>query len=213
MRYVVVLVYDRFYNVQEWIRCWKQSEQQTRLLVLHNVDLADNMEPYKSFCAANGVEYVSRRNDGMDIGALQDIARDRCVGFPQDMTAMLWCTDDVWPMSKTFATDMFEHLTRCDMVVALEVSDQIKRHIRTTAFVITKKLLERIQFPCDPVLTKNQCYQFEHRSQDAFFEQVNRLGGMVRVPRELKDAPLWDTDHRKILQRMSEHYKTFPLAV
>jgi hypothetical protein len=216
MNVVGVIAYDRLHNITEWLRCWKQTRDyipHTELVIVHNFKNPTQQKEVRRMCAMEGVTCISRKNVGMDIGAFQDICRGRLKGFP-DFERLLWCTDDVWPMRKTFINEMFSPFDEPDQygnvpaVVGLEMSLTIKQHIRTTCFAIRKEIVQVLRFPCDPVITKDDCYAFEHKSEHALYEQGQMMGGCVwhsQLPR----APLWDTGHRMGFNRIEEHFKHF----
>lgn len=213
MNLVAIVLYDRYENLNEWIRCWQMSRESTpntQLVVIHNYIGPIAMKNVKRICQAAGVVCVSRRNVGMDIGAFQDVCRQRLKGFP-DFDKLLWCTDDCWPMRPTFVHEMFEPFTDGKTaIIGLEMAYwQDKPHIRTTCFAIRKKHAVVMKFPADPIKTKDECYQFEHRHKHAIYEQGMEMGGVLWY-NQLRAAPLWDTGHRGGFNLYEEHYKNFP---
>lgn len=207
---VAVIVYDRFKNIEEWVRCWKLcNTENAELVIIHNFKNNEDKLKYKEFCNLNNIAYICRNNIGMDIGALQDVCRERLEGFPKEWDYLLWVTDDTIPMSKDFISHYLRKKPDIG-IVALELSNEHKLHIRTTGFMLRNEIMKLIQFPVDPILTKDHCYHFEHRGHDAFYEQMIQLGQVVKVNPSLKDSCLWDTDCRARLNRWEEHYKEFP---
>src|SRR5688572_4031522 len=103
---VAVVVYDRFQNVQEWTRCFEQCDtHNAELVIIHNYKNEAEEHAYRSFCQRANVRYIARKNVGFDIGAFQDVCKDRLEEFPQDYEYLLWCTDDIFTMKKTFVQD------------------------------------------------------------------------------------------------------------
>ncbi len=208
---VAIIVYTRLENLQKWLRAWNMCDKQgADLYVIHNYDIEEHHIPFRQVCIANNVNYIPRKNIGMDIGAFQDICRERLEGFPNEWDYLFWCPDDTIPMSKRFLHHYLALMRRRSGVVCLEISNEIKKHIRTTAFMIDKEISKLIKFPSDPITTKQECYEFEHRSKDAFYEQMIRLHKpVVQVHPNLRETFLWDTHCRANLRRMKHHYNEF----
>ena len=207
---VAIIVYDRLHNIENWIRCWSMCEQHgAEFMIIHNYDTEAQQIPFRTLCDTNNVKYIPRKNVGMDIGALQDIFRGRLEGFPNEWDYLFWCPDDTIPMSKKFLTHYLRSIGTG--VVCLEISKEVKIHIRTCAFMIDQGTASQINFPADPITTKLECYQFEHRSPNAFFEQVRKLGkSIVQIHPDLKQSYLWDTHCRANVRRWAHHYHEFP---
>lgn len=210
---VAVVVFDRFKNIQEWARCWKRcNTENAELIIIHNFKNSTDKASYSEFCQKEGVVYVPRENVGMDIGALQDVCRGRLEGFPNEWDYLLWMTDDVLPMSKKFIPAYLKEIQRPNSgVVCLELSKEVKLHIRTTGFMMSQLTASKITFPVEKITTKDHCYDFEHRGRNAFYEQVKRMGkNITQIHSNLKHSYLWDTHIRASLNRWDEHYKEFP---
>lgn len=208
---VAVIVHDRFDNIKEWVRCWSMCDTtNAQLVVIHNYDSQQAKEAYAEFLMGPGITHIPRENIGYDIGAFQDVCRNRMAGFP-DFDYLIWCTDDTLPMRKDFIHNL---ASTCKGVSCMEISEEVKRHIRTTGFCISKQTASKIQFPADPVITKEQCYHFEHRGHDAFYEQVKKLGLPAVQVTDIKVSPLWDSGQvkaRRPNNRKEEHYTLFPI--
>ena len=213
---VAVVVHNRIDNIKEWIRCFTMCNiENSSLVVIHNYEKEADISSYKMLCLANNVQYISRSNRGMDIGAFQDVCRQRLKGFSNNWDYLFWVTDDVIPMNKKFISIFLGEMHRTNMgVVCLEISSEFKRHIRTSGFMISRETAIHLNFFIDPITTKEQCYEFEHRNENSFFEQINKMGKVVKqVSSSLSVSYLWDIGHRKDLDRWSEHYKEFPNTV
>lgn len=210
---VAVVVYDRLQNVEEWIRCWKQCDtKNAELYIIHNYANEEDLHKCRTSCENAGIKHVRRQNIGMDIGALQDVCRGRLEGFPNEWDYLLWSTDDVIPMSKGFIEQYLSILNQTGVGVAcLEVSREVKTHIRTTGFMISQKTASKLTFPVDKVITKAHCYDFEHRGSRAFYEQIKAMSlGIVQINPDYRKACMWDTHVRGHLSRWKEHYREFP---
>lgn len=199
-----IIVHNRFDNLVKWIRCWKLSDTgSVTLYIIHNCDDETERKKFKSFCKEQGVNYVPRQNVGFDIGAFEDVCKGRLKGFPTDWDYLFWVTDDTIPMAK----DFLKPFVMVEGVVCLEISKQVKPHIRTCAFMIDRDTASRLVFP--KLLTKEDCYQFEHKSRNAFYEQVLKMNKKVVQTGPVANGPLWDTGHRKTLKRWDEHNGIF----
>ena len=99
---VAVIIYDRLTNLIEWIRCWKMCETEgAELVIIHNYKSVQEKDIFYLYCEKEGIKCFSRPNIGMDIGAFQDVCYGRIEKFPE-WEYLLWCTDDVLPMSRSF---------------------------------------------------------------------------------------------------------------
>lgn len=210
---VAVVVYDRFDNLKEWIRCYKLSEtKDSELVIIHNYRIDTDINICRNICIENNVKYVPRINTGYDIGALQDVFKERLKYFPNNWDYLFWCTDDTIPMYKKFIPSFLEVVQKPNVGIAcLEISLEAKKHIRTSGFMLSKEMSKKINFPADPILTKSQCYEFEHRNDNSFLEQIQKMDKqVVQVSPALNVSHLWDTEHRESLNRWATHYREFP---
>lgn len=210
---IAVVVHTRFDNLKEWIRCYKLSETfGSQLIIIHNYKTDVDINICRNICINENIKYISRPNIGYDIGALQDVFSEKLKDFPNDWDYLFWVTDDVIPMYKKFIPAFFDIAQSRDVGVAcLETSNEVKKHIRTSGFMISKDTSKKIIFPDNPIITKQHCYNFEHRSINSFYEQILRMDKkIVQVSPTLLTSHLWDTDHRKGLNRWEQHYKEFP---
>lgn len=205
---VVILVWNRFENLKLWVNCWNQCiKMDAKMIVIHNLE-SDN-DKYLQLCKDNGITYIPRENKGFDIGAFQDVCKERLPNFPNKWDNLIWITDDCIPMSKNFVGDYLECLS--DTVIpCYEISDIVKRHVRTTGFLVTKEIANKLIFPKDPMGSREDCYQFEHKSKNALFEQIIGMGKKpVMLVKDLKLSPLWDSGVRRSLNLMKKHEEVF----
>ncbi len=210
MNLIAIIVYNRFNNLKHWIECWEKCKHlnDAELVVIHNTDNPENedqLHPWRELC--KDIIYIPRQNMGFDIGALQDVARNKLPGFPE-YDNLLWCCDDLLPMQKDFAIPFWQQLSNRHCV-AMEISPYHRRHIRTTGFALSRRALELLQFPADPIITKQQCFQFEHKGPRTILDQ---LPNSVMVAPQAK-SPLFDTGYaRRIKSREHEHYHAFEIS-
>lgn len=206
---IAIIVWNRFENLKRWIDCWNRCDKMgAELVVVHNLE-ADN-ERYAQLCRDNGVTYVPRENKGFDIGAFQDVCRERLPDFPNAWKNLIWITDDCIPMSKDFVGHFLSRLTS-ENIPCYEISDIVKTHIRTTGFLVTKEIAKNLIFPKDPMGDREDCYQFEHKSKNALFEQIVAMGKRpVMIANNLRVSPLWDSGARDYLSLMGKHEEVFP---
>jgi hypothetical protein len=201
MNLLAIIVHNRPQNIKQWLHCWQQCEQDAKLVIIHN----DNGDKYD---VPDGVTLITRPNIGFDIGAFQDVCMGRLPGFPE-WDNLLWCTDDTLPMAKDF-TRLFWEVLKTHAVACMCISPYVRRHIRTTGFAIRRDVAEKLVFPADPITEKEQCYQFEHRSDNTFLAQIERLGLTAIQVAPDKSSPLFDTEYtRRIKPRLKEHYDLF----
>lgn len=205
---VVVIVWSRFENLRLWVNCWNQCEKSgAELVVIHNLE-KDN-DKYLQLCKENGIAYVPRENKGFDLGAFQDVCKERLNGFPNNWDKLIWVTDDCIPMSKNFVGEFLDKLSDSN-IPCYEISDEVKRHVRTTGFLVTKEIANKLTFPQDPIDHREHCYEFEHKSKTAFYEQIISMGKTpVMVNTDLKQSPLWDAGVRGHLNLMRKHESIF----
>jgi hypothetical protein len=59
--------------------------------------------------------------------------------------------------------------------------------------MLHRDTLPRIRFLVDPILTKVDCYNFEHRHPtESLIDQVSRWGRVVQVG-DIEQSPMWDS--------------------
>ena len=190
---VAVIIYNRYHNLIKWVHCWKQCYHLGfELIVIHN----DNgqAKQFRGLCELNNIKYIRRENIGFDIGAMQDVFKDRLKGFPNSWRYLLWCTDDVIPMQKDFISPFTTHIENGVGVAAMHISPEKKPHVRTGCFMIGRPLASQIEFPADPITTKKQCYEFEH-GENCFSDQVRKLGFSCVMVAPLMESPMYDTEY------------------
>ncbi len=203
---IVIIVWNRFENLKRWIRCWNQCDQAgAELVVLHNLEVDNNR--YSDLCRDNGITYVTRPNKGFDVGAFQDVCKERLLNFPNKWDNMIWITDDCIPMAKDFVGQYLDRLSN-GFIPCYEISDQVKRHIRTTGMLVTKEISKKLAFPADPILNREHCYQFEHKGRN-MYEQVIAMGKKPDQVAPLITSPLWDCHNRASLNLWKNHEAAF----
>jgi len=208
---VVVVVYNRYDNIKRWIDVWQKCQtENSELIIIHN----DNgeSEKYKELCVKNNIQYIKRENIGFDIGVFQEICKESLIEFDNNWNYLLFSGDDTIPMSTDFIQKFLEKAVIKDVgVVCLEISKEVKLHIRTTGFMISKEISKKLEFPVDKITTKNHCYLFEHRSPNAFYEQIIRnKKKILQVDNFIIKSCMWNFGNRVNLNRWNEHYKEFP---
>lgn len=204
---VAIIVWNRFENLKRWISCWNQcNKMDAELIIVHNLE--QNNDKYAELCKENKITYVPRVNKGFDIGAFQDVCKEKLADFPNNWDNLIWITDDCIPMSKDFVKLYLNQLS-IGNIPCYEISREVKTHIRTTGFGITKEISKKLTFPNDPITSRIECYQFEHRSKTAFYEQIINMGKKPVMISDLKNSPLWDTGARNFLKLMEKHEQIF----
>lgn len=204
---VVIIVYNRFDNLKLWLECWKQCDQtDAELIVIHNNDKSVEVTPYIQLCADHGVTYIPRPNIGYDIGAFKDVCQGN---IKIDANRLLWVTDDTIPMAKDFVKTFNNAMTSDVGIACLEMSRlRSPLHVRTTGFCIPMAVAISLEFK--NVITKEDCYQFEHRGGDyTLMKQVESMGLKCIQIGKPEAGPLWDTGNRARFQRWKEHEAAF----
>lgn len=205
---VAVVVYDRIENIELWRNAWDQSDTASAELIIINNGPHDIPGS------------IRRDNIGFDIGAFQDVCKQRLEGFPNDWDYLLWCTDDTIPMSKDFIAPFINGFGKQTGITCMQMSDEYTRHVRTTGFCIKKDLSLKLRFPADQITTVQECWHFEHRGgKETLFRQIINMRLNVIQVAKLQDSPLYDMgfwyrNEKAKLQaakenRMKEHYKIF----
>jgi hypothetical protein len=210
---IALIVYDRLNNIVEWLRCYNMcNTQNAELIVIHNFKNKQDLETCKKTCTNDNIKYIPRINIGYDIGILQDICKERLAEFPNDWDYLFCIDDDIYPMNKNFISYFIEEIEKPEVgVVTLEISNENKPHVRTPCFMIPKDVSFLLEFPADPIINKEQCYEFESRSKNSFLEQLIKLNRKaVQASPTLETSHLWDTHLRFRLNRWDEFYKIFP---
>ena len=192
---LVIVVYDRWHNVDKWFAILEKAGRPKNVVVIMNTDIPSQV-PYD--CIS-----IQRKNIGYDIGAFQDVCKNRLPGFPEDWQQLLWCTDDTFPMAEDFLS--YFALKPNEGVRAMEISPYVREHIRTTGFSISRKVAEKLIFPADPVITKQHCYLFEHRwGGSTFMEQVKKMKLKVVMVADRAASPMWDSNYHRREKREQE---------
>lgn len=213
---VVVVVYNRFENIKNWLECWQKCDQMgAELVVIHNYDNVGDTKKYRDLCLQHQVTYVPRQNKGFDIGAFQDVCAERLYGFENNWSMLFWITDDTIIMRKDFLSVFVDPMNRDKSIgiTCAEISNERSIHIRTSGFCIRKETAVKLKFPVDPVLTKQHCYQFEHIGDSTLIKQIKLMGLKVIQPLKIENGVVWDIGHRKSLNRYQEHNKVFSNAL
>jgi hypothetical protein len=181
---VCVIIYDRLENLRKWVTIWQRSNtRDAEIVFIHN---GGPDEVFKETAQTVGL-YIARENIGFDIGAFQDVCNDR---INLDFDIILWCTDDLLPIKGNFIYEFLYKLTPEIKAVCYELSNSVRPHMRTTGFMMRREDLKGIKFKVDPIKTKSDCYDFEHR--DSEYAILDQLKDVVQVS-ELKHSPMWDS--------------------
>lgn len=209
---VCVIVYDRIENVKTWLNCWEKSDtEDAELSIIHNYKSIEDIVIVKKLCEKyTGVNYIQRQNIGYDIGAFQDVCKERLYKFNNDWEYLLWCTDDVIPMKRTFIKDFLN--TNKAGTPCMHISTEVTNHVRTTGFMISKRMAGLLTFQKDRIETKEECYYFEHRGgRNTLYHQLIRNGEAPFMLSKVDQSPLWDTGNKRSLtyKRMEEHNAAF----
>jgi hypothetical protein len=209
---IVICIYDRFDNLKRWLHAWKSCYKplETELIVVHNQDEAHKVNRFQQLCKANGATYVPRLNVGYETGIIQDVFLHK-LKINNQWDYLLFVTDDTIPMTKDFIRVFIDRLDPDVGSVCMEVSGVWTPHIRTTGFMVTKEVSKRIYWINVPIITKEECYFFEHAGfQDTMMSQILNMDKRVIQLSNIRDSVLWDTDHRADHNRWEEWNREFP---
>lgn len=197
---LVIVVYDRLRNLQNWFTILNQcTDKPKNIVVIHNNN-GDKL--IKQECEINNAFYICRPNIGFDIGAFQDVCRNRLPGFPE-WNQLLWITDDTFPMQPDFLKHFA--LGPAEGIRCMEVSPYVREHVRTTGFSIARTTAIKLKFPADPIVTKQHCYLFEHRwPGNTLIDQVRKMGLFVKMVAPREKSPMFDIGYHRRLKRDQE---------
>jgi len=164
---VGVVFYNRHAITRAWVRAWNNAIKPPgcKLLVIHNFDDRDDLKcGYDIIRRLDSFDYISRHNEGMDIGAFK-----RALDYlkANDFDLIYWSTDDALPMREDFL-DVFmapfkeEHTGLvCNYYTPVNYYPGVAAHARTVSFAVRREPALRLVFP--PKLdTKQDCYSFEY---------------------------------------------------
>lgn len=194
---VCVVIYDRLKNLNRWIKIWeKLKPENAELRIIHNVHPTNHVENFAEVVGKrDDIKYIPRMNIGMDIGAFQDVCRNRLNGFEYNFEYLLWFTDDTFPIKDNFIEEYLKHFKNPKVgLTCYEISPQVKKHVRTTGFCVKINTLPNIKFDTHQIRTKQDCYDFEHRSENNLMNQILSLGLEVVQIAPIKTSPVYDTE-------------------
>lgn len=191
---LTVIIYDRDANLRAWCKAWELSRSRfpsVEFRVICTNPLKTNA--YRNYVESVGGIFIARENSGYDIGTLQDIARRRLKGF-DDYDFLLWCVDDLVPIRPDFLDVFFAARTGPSEIPVFEMSLNPVRHVRTTGLFMPREFVEQLEFPVDPIQTKEHCYKFEHRENgNHFLLQIEKRGYHAKQISPVVSSPMWDT--------------------
>jgi hypothetical protein len=194
---VSVVIFNRLKNLKRWLEIWDKLDlKDAELRIIHNVHNNNITERFQDVIGdRTSVKYIPRQNLGFDIGAFQDVCRNRLRGFDYDFKNLLWFTDDTMPIRRDFLDAYLEPFSDPSVgMTCYEISPQVKKHARTTGFCLPIETLPKIQFEQNLIKTKDDCYNFEHRSERSLYNQILNLGLEVKQIAPIKSSPIFDTE-------------------
>lgn len=188
---IVVIVHNRWNNIERWLRVWNCTVHEESLCVVRNVSgiSASTVTENELF------RFIERPNVGMDIGVMQDIIRGR-LSVPE-WDWLFIAPDDFIPMDPDFMRPFRELAAMPNTGLVGSRANNTwdhPKHCRTGGFMIRRDVAEKLVFPADPIVDREQCLTFEHR-HDNMMQQVLRLGFDVRFLEGLNATVLWDSGH------------------
>lgn len=200
---VVVCVYDRARNLRHWFRCWELAKPNAKLVVISGYERGHKVPEYAT--------YIQRPNKGMDIGKFQDVVLGRVPEFPQWET-LLWVNDDCFPTQLDFLTPFNEALNDDTVGVAcMCISPFGIEHIRTTGYAIRRAVAEKLRWPVDPIQTRQDCLNYEHKDPDNhLLQQVRDMGYKAVQVAPNENSPMYDFGYpRRARALEKKHIEVF----
>lgn len=215
---VGVCVYDRIKPITRWLHAWNQCEHYgAKLVVVHNFGdfkktavassefhsfprWMPKVDQVQEILKYNPDYYIPRMNAGCDLGAFQEIIKNRRE-FPH-WDAICWFADDMLPMKKNFLEPFYEkiRIPNVGMVGHCYEGNHDHPHMRTVAFCIKREVVLSLVYPRDPMLSRMNCWELEHGPNN-MYKQVLGMGYKVETTQGDKDTPwcadqslLWDSD-------------------
>lgn len=214
---IAVVVYNRVHNIQTWINAIQKIREEekdynAKFLVICNGE-GNNQDKIESLCNSKVVDYFVRRdNIGYDIGSLQDLINGK-YKLPYDWEFLHWAVDDTIPMNIDFISIYHAKLFEESVgIVGTELSRLIWPHLRTNSFYINRETAEKLVFPCHRVVSKEDCYAFEHHKKVCLKDQIESMGLKVVVAGK-HNKLFWDTEHDAQANLMKTHKRVFNVEV
>lgn len=186
---ICVVAYNRIGNFIKWCKLAKLIKFYPGYLnygieirIIHNFENLTVVTHWKAVAANYPVTYIPRENVGLDIGVFQEVCKSDNGGILVPYDYLIWFTDDCLPTSLDFISDFVEPFEKNNSLglICFEMSRQIRPHVRTTGFCLKRETLPKITFPVPKILTKKDCYDFEHGQKNLYL-QIAKLGLTVKV--------------------------------
>lgn len=210
---VVVSLYDRYENLKRWVHSWNLCDtKDAKLFIVNNIDDGMDVSYWREYCQERGVNFVERENIGYETGIIQDVLCGRMFA-EQEWDYLIFATDDTIPMKKDFISQFTAPIiaSKNNAVTFIEMSGVYTPHIRTSGFCVDKLTGQRLKFPYDQVVDKEECYYFEHQGkEDTFLAQILLMGKTPIQLGNVRTSCMWDTHHREKFQRWKQWRKEFP---
>lgn len=196
---VLMIVYDRWRNADRWRRLWKAHPRDETLCVVQNMDGA-----CLRIVEDGPIISLERQNVGMDLGVFQDAVKGR-LPIPE-WDWLFVAPDDFLPMDVEFLRH-FRTLADSPNVALvgsrLWHPDGMAPVCRSGGFMIRRDAAERLQWPRDPMTTKDDCHDLETRTHH-MLQQVLGMGFEARFLPPSLQSIIWDTHHESQLNRWRE---------
>lgn len=207
---IVVCIYNRHENIRRWVHAWNMCEKLgAQLIFVNNIYEGIDADFWASYCEERGAKYYLRENKGYETGVIQDVILGNILDEEWDI--YLSVTDDTIPMKKNFLIEYINEIMKPDVgVVCMELSGNVTPHIRTTGWCIRKDVANQLKFIANPIVSKEECYNFEHTGGEfTLMAQIINMDKRVVQLSNIKDSSLWDTDYTKF-NRWEEWHTEFP---
>ncbi len=175
---VLIVVYKRYDLLEKWMRAWHNAKQcGAKIAIIHNIDGETPNDSDKEFILGLKPDYyIPRNNIGLHIGAIQDFVK-----MDYDWNVLVSFTDDSIPMRSDFLLPFLIKISKPNTGLVGLCSEG--SYIRTNVFVIKRKVIDKIKWPAEVIVTRDENLRFENK----LASQVQQMGYDVELA--LSDKP------------------------
>jgi len=208
---VFVVVYNRINNLEIWLGCWAVCISfDVTFTIIHNYDGDYPDIRFENLCNKYSVNYIPRKNIGMDLGAFQDVCLGRIKSCEDSSDVIFWLTDDAIPMRKDFIVHFIHNVLMHDVgICCSQLSTEWKFHARSNCLCIKTSLARKLYFSKDHLQTRQDCYELEHQGNTITDQCIANGLKATQISTGISDF-IWDTGHFGYLNLWSRHQEVFP---
>lgn len=197
---VLMIVFDRWCNADRWRQLWNAVPREELLCIVRNANVTS-----LRVTSEKPIIEIERPNVGFDLGVFQDAVKGR-LPIPE-WEWLFVAPDDFLPMDVHFL-DYFRQLAAESPTIGLVGSRLwcpgiVLPVCRSGGFMIRRDVAERLSWPADPMITKDDCHDLETRTHH-MLEQIKAMGVEVRFLPDSVQNVIWDSGHESHQNRLSE---------